>query len=233
MMPRRVNYEKDLRGVFDKLVIMLRHVETAVEKSSHAFLENDIDRANEVIEESKQTSKLERKIQKACLKILVMEHPVAKDFREISSALKVITDLERIGDLARNISEITLKISESDYVKNLGQISNMATVVMQMLQDCVRAYIGRDIKLARSIDDMDDRVDELFIISMGEIAELIKKQPEAAELALWLFMITKYLERIGDHTVNVAQWIEYGVTGKYPKKKKEVEISDEEADIRD
>lgn len=216
-MSIRARYEKELKGVFDNLVLMCRYIESAIEKCVKALTDRDFNLADEVYEEDKLIDKLERDIEQSCLKILLMEHPVASDFREISAALKMITDLERIGDQARDIAEITTQFKNEEYIKELVHIPQMATIVIQMVRDGVQAYINRDIKLARSLDKTDDKVDDLFNTVMSDLTALIKKNPDNAEQAILFMMITKYLERIGDHAVNIGEWVEYAITGNHPK----------------
>jgi len=219
-MSVRARYEKELQGVFDNLVLMCRHIESAIEKCVKALTDRDFELAREVFAEDKLIDKMERDIEQSCLKILMMEHPVAGDFREISAALKMITDLERIGDQARDIAEITTQFGDGEYIKKLVHIPQMATIVIQMVKDGVQAYINRDVGLARSLDFTDDKVDGLFNSVMADLTVLIKKNPDNAEQAIMFMMITKYLERIGDHAVNIGEWVEYAITGEHPKNDK-------------
>jgi phosphate transport system protein len=214
----RVNYERELKQIFENLVHMCRHIEIALEKCVAALVQRDFEIAREVCEEEQIIDKLERDLEQSCLKILLMEHPVARDFREVSAALKMITDLERIGDQARDIAEITTEFGEEEYIKKLEHIPQMAAIVIQMVKDGVGAYINRDIELARSLDKTDDRVDELFVTVMTDLITLVKKNPDNAEQAMKLMMIAKYFERIGDHTVNIGEWVVYAITGNLPEK---------------
>jgi len=215
-MSVRVRYEKELKGITDNLVLMCRHIEVAIENCVKALKSRDAGLAREVFESDKVIDKMERDIEQSCLKILMMEHPVASDFREVSAVLKMITDLERIGDQARDIAEITMQSGDDEYINKLAHIQQMAVIVIQMVKDGVGAYINRDIELARSLDRTDDKVDELFNVVMGDLIALIKKNPENAEQAVMFFMINKYLERIGDHAVNIGEWVEYAITGDHP-----------------
>jgi len=216
-MSVRLRYEKELKDIVDKLVLMCRHIEVAIEKCVKALVERDRDLAKEVFTEDKVIDKMERDIEQSCLKILMMEHPVASDFREISAVLKMITDLERIGDQARDIAEITMQFGDEEYIKKVVHIPQMAVIVIQMVKDGVQAYINRDVELARSLDRTDDKVDELFNVVMSDLITLVKENPENAEQAAMFLMINKYLERIGDHAVNIGEWVEYAITGDHPK----------------
>jgi phosphate transport system protein len=212
-MSIRARYEIELKTVFDNLVLMCRHIEAAIEKSVQALVERDFELAHEVRDDHKVISQMEREIEQACLRILLMEHPVASDFHEVSAALKMITDLERIGDQAWNIAEITTQFSNKKYMKKLDHIPQMAVIVIQMVKDGVHAYINRDLDLARSLEKTDDKVDDLFQEVMADLTALIQQKPDQAERAIMLMMVTKYLERIGDHAVNIGQWVEYALTG--------------------
>lgn len=216
-MPRRANYEKELQSIFDKLVLMCRSIETAIEKCVRALAERDFELANEVREEEAIINRLEREIEQACLRLLVMEQPLASDFREVSAALKMITDLERIGDQAWDIMEITMQFKTDKYTSRLENIRQMAIIVIQMVKDGVQAYINRDLALAQSIGETDNKVDELFEKITDEIIAQIKQKPGTAKQAVRLLFIAKYFERIGDHAVNVGEWVEYAITGDHPK----------------
>jgi phosphate transport system protein len=214
-MPIRARYEKELKEVFDKLVLMCRHIEIAIDKCVKALSSRDSEIAKEVYEEEKIIDTMEREIEQSCLRILLMEHPVANDFHEVTAALKMITDLERIGDQTRDIAELTMQFSGKEDIKKLEHIPQMAVIVTQMVKDGVHAYINRDIALARSLDKTDDKVDNLFNIVTKGLIDFIKQNPDNAEEAIMFMMIAKYFERIGDHAVNIGEWVEYGITGKH------------------
>jgi len=217
-MSIRTRYEKELQEIFDRLVLMCRHIEVAIEKSVRSLTERDRDLAKEVFEIEELIDRMERDIEQACLKILMMEQPVARDFREVSAVLKMITDLERIGDQARDIAEISMQFDEERIFKKLVHIPQMSAIVTQMVKDGVLSYINRDVELARSLDKSDDKVDALFNLVMNELIEFVRKNPDDAEQAVMFIMINKYLERIGDHAVNIGEWVEYAITGTHPKR---------------
>jgi len=216
-MSIRANYEKELKGIFDSLELMCHHIESAIETCVKALIDRDFELANEVYEEERLIDKLEHDIERACLKVLLMETPVARDFREVSAALKMITDLERIGDQALEIAEITTQFSDKGYIEKMEHIPQMAFIVIQMVKDGVQAYINHDLELARSLNKTDDKVDDLFTTVMSDLTAFIKKNPDNAEQAIMFMMITKYLERIGDHAVNIGEWVEYAITGNRPE----------------
>lgn len=212
-MSIRNKYESELNVVFNKLVNMCHGAELAIEKSITALTERNSDLAREVMNEDKDIDSAERDIEQDCLKILLMEHPVASDFREISATLKMITDLERIGDQAADISEISLRFNGERFIKEPEHIKLMAKIVIGMVKDGVKSFIRRDLDVARGLERRDDKVDALFEQIEEELVSLIKKEPEGAKQAILFMMIAKYLERIGDHAVNIGEWVEYAVTG--------------------
>lgn len=212
-MSIRNKYDNELNYVFNKLITMCRTTEIAIEKSVTALVKRDKTLSQEVIDDDKIVDNLEHEIEQDCLKILLMEHPVASDFRDVSAALKMITDLERIADQAADISEIALQFGDEEYIKKLEHIPLMAKIAIEMVKDGVQSYINRNLDLARSLDERDDKVDELFETIKHDLVELIKADGDNADQAILLMMIAKYIERIGDHAVNIGEWVEYAVTG--------------------
>ena len=214
-MSIRNKYESELQSVFNKLIGMCRDVEQAIDRSIEALKTRNDDLARSVMEEDRNIDLTEREIEQDCLKILLMEHPVAGDFRDVSAALKMITDLERIADQAADICEITLQFGNEEFIKKPEHIEMMAKIAIGMVKDGVHSYINKDLETARSLDKRDDRVDELFEKVKEELISLIKSDPNNADQAILFMMITKYLERIGDHAVNIGEWAEYAVTGQH------------------
>ena len=212
-MSIRSKYESELALVFNKMVGMCHAVELAIEKSITALRMRDTELAREVMQEDKNIDNTEREIEQDCLKILLMERPVASDFRDVSAALKMITDLERIADQAADISEISLQFGQEEFIKEPEHIAQMAKLAIGMVKDGVQSYINRDLETARGLDKRDDWVDELFETIKQDLIELIRRDPANADQAILFMMIAKYLERIGDHAVNIGEWVEYAVTG--------------------
>ena len=212
-MSIRSKYEGELAHVFTKLVNMCHAVELAIEKSINALKHRDENLAKEVMSEDKNIDNAEREIEQDCLKILLMEHPVASDFREVSAALKMITDLERIADQAADISELSLQFGEERFIKEPEHILLMARLTIDMVKDGVQSYVNRDLAMAGDLNRRDDQVDELFETIKKDLVKMIRENPENADQALLFMMIAKYLERIGDHAVNIGEWAEYAVTG--------------------
>lgn len=212
-MSIRNKFENELKQVFEKLADMCHNTELAIEKSINALKFRNDALAKEVMSEDKNIDKLERDIEQDCLKILLMEHPVASDFRDVSAALKMITDLERIADQAADICEISLQFKGEKFIKEPEHIEMMSKIVIGMVKDGVTSYINRDLDTARSLDRRDDRVDELFETVKSDLVCLIRQNPDNADQSILFMMIAKYLERIGDHAVNIGEWAEYAATG--------------------
>ena len=212
-MSIRNKYEAELAQVFDKLVTMCRETERAIDRSVEALVRRNPELSRAVIDEDKNIDRLEHEIEQDCLKILLMEHPVASDFRDVSAALKMITDLERIADQAADISEISLQFKGEKFIKKPEHIELMAKIVTGMVKDGVTSYINHDLETARGLDKRDDKVDELFETVKKDLVELIKIDSENADQAILFMMIAKYLERIGDHAVNIGEWVGYAATG--------------------
>ena len=214
-MSIRSRYESELALVFNKLVEMCHTVELAIEKSVVSLKMRNADLAHEVMSEDRNVDNMEREIEQDCLKILLMERPVAGDFRDVSAALKMITDLERIADQAADISEISLRFGDEKFIKEPEHIAEMARCAIAMVKDSVQSYINRDVAAARDLDNRDDRVDMLFETIKKDLVELIRRDPSNADQAILFMMVAKYLERIGDHAVNIGEWVDYAVTGHH------------------
>lgn len=214
-MSIRKKYFVELEEINQKLLLMQKKVISAIQESINALLNKDSLLIEDTFRKEKEIDSLERDIEQECLKILLMEHPVAGDFREVSAALKMITDLERIGDNARDICEIALQFNGKTYIKRLEYIPEMAKNAIAMVKDSVQSYIDQDLELARGLDKRDDRVDDLFEIVKKDLILLIKLDSSSANDAIMILMIAKYLERIADHAVNIGEWVDYCITGSH------------------
>lgn len=214
-MSIRKKYFVELEEINQKLLLMQKKVISAIQERINALLNKDSLLIEDTFRKEKEIDSLERDIEQECLKILLMEHPVAGDFREVSAALKMITDLERIGDNARDICEIALQFNGKTYIKRLEHIPEMAKNAIAMVKDSVQSYIDQDLELARGLDKRDDRVDDLFEIVKKDLILLIKLDSSSADDAIMILMIAKYLERIADHAVNIGEWVDYCITGSH------------------
>ena len=213
----RTNYDRQLKKLNDEMVEMGSMIEGVIEKAVKALVNQDVDLAQEVIRRDDQIDQQEKDIESLCFKLLLMEQPVATDLRQVSSALKMVTDMERIGDHAADISELTIQMAGKPYVKELEHIKAMAKESMVMLVDSIEAYVNLDLTKARKVIDQDDVVDDLFIKVKSELINLIHRNADAGEQETDLLMVAKYLERIGDHATNIAEWVEFSITGIHKK----------------
>jgi phosphate transport system protein len=189
-------------------------IETTIESACDALQTANLQKAREIIEGDALVDRKEREIESLCLRMLLTRQPVAHDLRVVSSALKMITDMERIGDHAADISEI---VTMMDYSAALQpeHFGAMSRAAIDMVHRAIDAYVRRDVDLAREVIASDDTVDELFTDVKRELIELLGADATRGGEALDLLMIAKYFERIGDHATNIAEWVEYSVTGLY------------------
>lgn len=208
-------YEEQLNGLKNELLIMCSTVESAIEKAIYALVNRDFEMSKQVIKNDASVDNLENEIEQKCLRILLLEHPFATDFRDISAILKMITDLERIGDHASDISEISLQIGPSEPINNFEKIKIMSTFAISMVKDSVLSYLNKDLSLATSLNKRDDRIDNLFDEIKNELVIVIQNDGKMANQAILLLLIAKYLERVGDHAVNIGEWVEYAIKGKH------------------
>ena len=212
----RIRFDEQLELLNRKLIEMGALCEDAISASMHT-LKNEADKksAEKAAALEREIDHKEREIESLCMKLLLQQQPVARDLRTISSALKMISDLERIGDQAADIAELTRYIRMPEGVKRM-HIAEMAQAVIGMVTDSVDSFVKRDLDLARSVYTSDDKVDALFEKVKQELIELIAADAKCGETGLDLLMVAKYLERIGDHATNVAEWVEYSLTGQHP-----------------
>ena len=215
----RNRFDRQLCQLNDELIEMGELIEKAIEDTIKALVSQDVELANAVINMDDEIDAKEQEIENLCLKLLLQQQPVAKDLRLISSALKMITDMERIGDHATDISEITIELSSQKYIKKLEHIQQMSKETMVMLVQSIEAFVNKDIDKARSVIEQDDIVDNLFITVKRELIGMIHENVDAGEQATDLLMVAKYLERIGDHATNISEWVIFSITGSHDNKK--------------
>ncbi len=216
-MSARKQFEEELTDLKTELVKMCRLTENMLETAIKALTEQDPELGKSVAAMDKQVDEYEMDIEKKCMRILIRQQPVAKDFREVSCALKMITDIERFGDQASDIGDIVYSLGGAEYIKKLTHITEMGKLAIEMVSESVNSFILDDEKLADKVVTKDDRMDELFLTVKGELVALIAKDGKNSDQAIDLMMIAKYLERIGDHAVNVAEWTKYNETGVHTK----------------
>ncbi len=211
----RNKFDEQLHFLDEQLTQMGELCETAIAKTTKALESSDREKARVIIKEDEEIDQLEKDIERLCLKLLLQQQPVAKDLRRISAALKMITDMERIGDQTSDIAEIIL--SSKDWApadSDIHVIGKMASAVSKMVRDSVTAYVKKDLELARDVMKADDAIDEYFEEVRDEMIDFIKEEKgENGKKIFDLIMVTKYLERIGDHATNIAEWVEFSITG--------------------
>ena len=207
----RNKFDMQLELLNEQLTHMGELCEVAINRAVNALQEGSMQQAYDVIEADEEIDHIEKDIERLCLRLLLQQQPVARDLRQISAALKMITDMERIGDQASDIAEIILTAGESEAV-NVKKIGDMASASARMVRDSVSAYVEKNLELARKVMEADDIVDELFENVKEELMQMIVAGNNAGK-AIDLIMIAKYLERIGDHATNIAEWVEFSITG--------------------
>lgn len=216
----RDRFDRELDELDNLLIEMGNSIESSIKIAVEALTKQNVELAQSVIEGDKEIDELEKDIERKALKLLLQQQPVAGDLRMISSALKIITDMERIGDQAADISEITILLSQQNYIKNLVHIPLMADAVIRMVKDSIDAYVDDDLDLVLKVIEYDDVVDDLFDVIKNEVIDLIREDAKNGEQAMDFLLIAKYFERIGDHAENVAEWVYFSITGEHFKEDK-------------
>ena len=213
----RNRFDKQLERLNNELIEMGSMIEKAIEHSIRALVTQDCTLAKRVIEADEEIDRQEKEIESLCLKLLLQQQPVAGDLRQVSSALKMITDMERIGDQAADIAEITVTMlkKKEPYIKNLEHIQTMAKETSLMLVGSVDAFVNKNQEQATAVIKQDDVVDDLFSQVQQELVQLIHKDPGCGHQATDLLMIAKYFERIGDHATNISEWVIFSLTGSH------------------
>ena len=205
-------YGEELQSVFDELIRMASYAVGAVRKAQTALERGDAAAAKNIVEGDENVNRFEKEIEQRALRIIIKYQPVANDLRDVTGALKMITDIERIGDQAADIASVFLKIGEA--VRD-DDLSAMFAHVADMATAAVNAFVNGDRKLAEKTIALDDRSDEMFASIKDKMCERLKSRPEEAEKIIYIMMIAKYLERIGDHAVNSCEWAVFVKTGVY------------------
>lgn len=211
----RSKFDEQLNLMKNELIQMGALCEEAISLAAKALNEGNKVLAEKAMALDAEIDQMERDIETLCLKLLLQQQPVARDLRQISAALKIITDMERIGDQAADIAEIVLAMLSEGYVpEDVGNIWEMAAEATKMVTESVDSYVRQDTDQARRIIEHDDVIDGYFIRVRTVLIQKIAANPANGERALDLLMIDKYLERIGDHATNIAEWVIFSVTGK-------------------
>lgn len=209
----RNRFDMQLEHLSAQLIYMGSLCEKAITNATKALKNGDLELAKLVIKEDEEIDQMEKEIENMCLKLLLQQQPVARDLRQISAALKMITDMERIGDQTSDIADIIISAGMSE-VSDIRAILEMSEATCHMVHDSILAYVNKDLELARKVMVADDRVDELFDIMKERLVKIIADDHgNQGSKAIDIIMITKYLERIGDHATNIAEWVEFSITG--------------------
>lgn len=211
-----------MRNRFDEQLFELNRVliemgsmcEEAIAQVAKALTTGDVELAKQIKEDGSGIDQMEREIERRCMKLLLHQQPVARDLRVISAALKMITDMERIGDMAEDIAEIVV-FMDGHTMDSMEIVLDMALETSKMVNASIEAFVKKDIVLAKEVLVQDDVVDDYFLRIKNDIISLISENANAGGFALDLLMISKYFERIGDHATNIAEWVIYSVTGTH------------------
>jgi len=211
----RSRFDEQLLELNDMLVDMGVMIEKAIKNATRAIVDHEKKRAKKAIAMDSEIDQQEKDIEALCLRLLLRQQPVAKDLRLISAAMKMITDMERIGDQAADISEIARYLIGKEKLMNLDAIPQLAEATSKMVTNAIDAFVKKDLELAQSVIDYDDVVDELFDKIRNDVIELLKSDSASGEQAVDYIMVGKYFERIGDHATNIAEWVVFSITGKH------------------
>ena len=212
----RIRFDEQLQQLNMELICMGALCEEAIQGVLNALNQDDVAHLDEVHRSEMEIDQKEREIESLCMKLLLHQQPVASDLRSISSALKMISDMERIGDQASDIADIAKYIIGSD-MKSKVHLQEMGEAVARMVTDSVDSFVKKDLQLAHTVMKNDDIVDDYFSKIKDELIALLRTEPENGGSGIDILMVAKYLERIGDHAVNIAEWVEYSIIGQHRK----------------
>lgn len=210
----RSKFDEQLHLLNQEMMQMGSMIEDSIQKAIDALIDQNVELAKKIMDNDTQIDHEQKKIENLCFNLLMQQQPVAKDLRVISAAMKMVTDMERIGDHAADISEMTILMSKTKYIPNLEHINRMASETVQMLIRSIEAYVEKDMKKAVDVIASDDVVDDLFDKNKAELIEQIQREPQSAESAADMLMVAKYFERIGDHATNIAEWVIFALDDK-------------------
>lgn len=210
----REYYDAQLKDLDNQIIEMGSFVEKSVAYSAKSLVEADIEKINKVANYESAINRKEKEIESLCVNLIMHNQPVAKDLRFISAVLKMVTDLERIGDHAEDIAEIARFVNSQEHQLDKKVFSEIAKTAVDMVNLGVDAFVKRDLDLAQKVAEMDNTVDRLFVEIRERLVAGLKSGEYESAPALDLFLATKYFERIGDHAVNIAEWVIYSLTGK-------------------
>lgn len=207
----RSKFDEQLLELNKEMIEMGNKIIASIGNAIEALIAGDEVKARAIMESDDEVDRLQKKIESICFNLLIQQQPVAKDLRTVTAAMKMVTDMERIGDHAADISEMTILMGKNNQISKFEHISKMASETMLMLNHSIEAYVEKNPVKAREVIEHDDVVDDLFVEAKKDVIELILNSPEEGEEATDILMIAKYFERIGDHATNIAEWVIYSL----------------------
>ncbi|MDD5793101.1 MAG: phosphate signaling complex protein PhoU [Erysipelotrichaceae bacterium] len=207
----RNKFDEQLKQLNNEMIEMANMIESAIQNAITAFLKQDVDTAKKIMNSDEIVDQKQKTIESICFQLLIQQQPVARDLRTITAAMKMVTDMERIGDQAADISELTIVMADSPYRFKEDHIKAMASETSLMVIKAIEAYVEKDLGKAYEVIARDDIVDNYFLKVKADLIEVMQKEADYAEHAADLLMVNKYLERIGDHATNIAEWVIFSI----------------------
>ena len=210
----RSKFDEQLLELNKEMIEMGNKIILSIKNAIEALVARDENMAKAIMESDAEVDHLQKKIEGICFNLLIQQQPVARDLRTVTAAMKMVTEMERIGDHAADISEMTILMGQNSQIDKFEHISQMATETMIMLNHSIEAYVEKNVIKAKEVIEHDDIVDDLFVEAKKDVIELILNSPSEGEGATDILMIAKYFERIGDHATNIAEWVIYSLKQK-------------------
>jgi len=213
----RLKFDEQLRMLNNEMIIMSTMIQNAIQEAIDALFTKNVEKARQIMADDELVDQEQKKIENICFQLLIQQQPVAKDLRNITAAMKMVTDMERIGDHAADISELTIMIAQSPQLLKVDNIKKMAAETMTMLIHAVEAYVEHDMEKAKEVIEHDDIVDDLFVKVKSDLIDVMQSNTDFEEYAADLLMVNKYLERVGDHATNIAEWVIFSLDDRINK----------------
>lgn len=214
-MSGRLSFQNEIENLNIELIKMGNLIEDSIENVITAFKNKDINLAKEIIRKDREIDDMEKKIEGHCLSLILRQQPVAKDLRIVSTALKMVTDIERIGDNCSDIAEIIIRLEKNHTFEDFQYIPEMANLAKKMVNGSIQSFVESDTELTKKIINIDDEMDSLFNNVKEKVIEILKESNESSDMCIDFLMMAKYFERIGDHAENICEWVEFNETGEY------------------
>ncbi len=214
MRRTRQAFDEQLEQLERRLLEMGTFVESMLEKAGRALCEHDVNLARETIAADDTADEMDLRIEQECMRLLALQQPMSRDLRTIGTVMKVIADVERVGDYSVDIARTAIDLAETEYYKPLEDIPHMVEIVRGMLRQALEALVARDLEIVRHVIERDDEVDRLWYKLRGQLEQAMRERPEIVQQAVALLLVTRYLERVADHVVNIAERVAYMETGR-------------------